>query len=382
VKSSEPLYIETVESFPAGFGFRMGISHGLATRSRSISVVTRIVSSGGIAGYGESVPREYVTGETPHSVLETCAALSTELRGQTFDSPGAVAAYLRSLSNRGNPADQPAAWCTVDLALLDCAGRHWEMAAADITGLTPVLDELCYSLVLPLLPLDALEQFAAQTAPFGFQAVKVKIDGGDPSERLDIVRRIFGDSVELRVDANCSWSPEDAPAFLHALAERDIVSVEQPFPRDSLEQSAGIRGTTPVLVTFDESVSSPADVSRAAKMKACDIVNVRVSKCGGLTGAAKVRDEALRCGLEVQLGAQVGESCILTAAGAVLASATQEFRWLEGAFGTHLLTEDLCRSEIRFGNGGRFRAPVGMGLGVGPDGELLDNARERALDGE
>ena len=382
MKSSEPLHIDIVESFPAGFGFRMGISHGLATRSRSISVVTRIVSSGGIAGYGESVPREYVTGETPQSVLETCAVLSTKLRGQTFDSPGEVAAYLRHLSNRGDIAHLPAARCTVDLALLDCAGRHWEMSAADIIGLTPVLDELYYSLVLPLFPLDELEQFAAQTAPFGFHEVKVKIDAGDPTERLDIVRRIFGPGVEIRVDANCSWSPEDAPAFLHSLAERDIVSIEQPFSRDSLEQSARIRGTTPVLVTFDESVNSVADVRRAAGMKACDIVNVRVSKCGGLTGAAAVRDEALRCGLGVQLGAQVGESCILTAAGAFLASATPEFRWIEGAFGTHLLMEDICLDEIRFGNGGRFRAPGGTGLGVEPDCELLDNARKRASGGE
>jgi muconate cycloisomerase len=101
------------------------------------------------------------------------------------------------------------------------------------------------------------------------------------------------------------------------------------------------------------------------------MVNVRISKCGGLLGALRVIETARKRGLAVQLGAQVGESCILSAAGALLAAGTPGFRWREGCFGTHLLREDLCKDEFRFGIRGEMVPPSGPGLGVRVDGTRL-----------
>ena len=174
--------------------------------------------------------------------------------------------------------------------------------------------------------------------------------------------------MEIRVDANCSWKSSDAPEFMRELADQGVVSVEQPLPAADLRGTAGLRGCG-VLITLDESVKSPLDVERAADAGACDIINVRISKCGGMLGALRVIRAAERRGLGVQLGAQVGESCILSSAGALLAAGMPSFRWLEGAFGTHLLMRDLCREQFRFGIHGEFPVPDGPGLGVDIDGD-------------
>ena len=87
---------------------------------------------------------------------------------------------------------------------------------------------------------------------------------------------------------------------------------------------------------------------------------------------------ALQNGLKVQLGAQVGESCILTAAGACLAAGIPAFLWLEGCFGNYLLKKDLCVDELRFGEGGRFFPPKSPGLGITIDTNLVEEAISRS----
>jgi muconate cycloisomerase len=172
------------------------------------------------------------------------------------------------------------------------------------------------------------------------------------------------------VDANCSWNADDAPGFVDDLSREGVVSVEQPLPAWDVAGTARLRGRG-VLITLDESVRNVEDVERATFMDACDVVNVRISKCGGLFGALRMVRAAERNGLGVQLGAQVGESCILSAAGALLASGVSSFRWLEGSFGTHLLTEDLCIPSFCFGMRGELVPPEGPGLGIAVDPERM-----------
>jgi len=110
--------------------------------------------------------------------------------------------------------------------------------------------------------------------------------------------------------------------------------------------------------------------------QACTGANVRISKCGGLVGAhARCRD-ALDAGLMLQVGCQVGESSLLSAAHVTLLSAmaplTPGVRYAEGCFGRHLLREDPVSPLVQFGYGGRPpRRPAGAGLGVQVDQAML-----------
>ena len=114
--------------------------------------------------------------------------------------------------------------------------------------------------------------------------------------------------------------------------------------------------------------------------QACDIFNVRISKCGGLINAARIDRLAREAGLKCQLGAQVGEAGILSAAGRHYATRSAGVRWCEGSYGQLLLEEDLTDPDITVGPGGVAPALDSAGMGVIPVAERLqkyEQARTR-----
>ena len=161
---------------------------------------------------------------------------------------------------------------------------------------------------------------------------------------------------------------------MQELAGLGVVSVEQPLPADDIEGCANLRAKGLMLITLDESVVSISSVHRIAELGACDMINVRISKCGGLLGSMNLIKTARDKGIKIQLGAHVGESCILSAAGTHLAAGNRSFRWLEGCFGKHLLKKGLCSEQIQFTQGGLLNPPDGPGLGISIDRTLMNDA--------
>jgi muconate cycloisomerase len=95
-----------------------------------------------------------------------------------------------------------------------------------------------------------------------------------------------------------------------------------------------------------------------------DFFNVRVSKCGGLARSHAIARRAAAAGVGVQVGSQVGETAILSAAGRHLAAALPEVAFVEGSFGTLLLAEDVSVESVRFGHLGEAPLLTGPGLGI------------------
>lgn len=375
--SSGVLEIVSAECKPIRLDFQMSVAHSLASRHFTENILVEVQSDTGLTGFGECVPRKYVTGETSRSVVEVLGDILPLLKDKSFSSPYEVVAFLEDFGMSTLGTHNPASLCAMELALLDLAGKTWNIPVSDIIGLEKSDDPLIYSLVVPLLSNDSLASFLMRAKKFGFKQVKIKVNSHNPFIRVSHVRKILGDNVEIRVDANCAWNRTNAPVFLKELANLGVVSVEQPLPVDDLEGCANLRNDGLMLITLDESVSSVTDVNRAASLDACDVINVRVSKCGGLLGAQRVIEAAVLKGLKVQLGAQVGESCILTAAGAHLAAGTSSFLWIEGCFGKYLLKKGLCDNELQFVEGGKFFPPIGPGLGVSINKSLVKEAEAR-----
>jgi muconate cycloisomerase len=129
---------------------------------------------------------------------------------------------------------------------------------------------------------------------------------------------------------------------------------------------------SPAQIMVDEGLTDRDSLRRFIAHRACTAANVRISKCGGLIGAYARCREALDAGLMLQVGCQVGESSLLSAAHLTLLQAlaplTPGVRYAEGCFGRHLLREDPAAPLVQFGYGGRPpRRPPGAGLGVQVD---------------
>ena len=347
------LRIPFVESF----------SHSATERRWSDSVVVRVRDEAGTEGFGEGTPRPYVTGEIVETMLDH---LTCELWPRVADREvppacnlEALAAFLPETSLAGAIAPH-ASRAALELAVLDCALRRAGRPLA--TLLPPRRSRVTYSGVITAGPIARAVQHARQMRAIGLHDVKVKVGFDDDIARVTAVRGAH--DASLRLDANGAWSFERAVHVLNAVAPLGIAAVEQPLPRGPVEDLARLRQAIPVPIMADESLVTPADAEALIAGEAVDLFNVRISKCGGLARSLAIAERAAKAGVGVQVGSQVGETAILSAAGRHLAAALPTVAFVEGSFGTLLLAEDVSVESVRFGHRGEASLLTGPGLGI------------------
>jgi L-alanine-DL-glutamate epimerase-like enolase superfamily enzyme len=349
------LRIPFVESF----------SHSATERRWSDSVVVRVRDDAGTVGFGEGTPRPYVTGEIVETMLDH---LRCELWPRVADREvppacdlEALAAFLPETSLAGAIAPH-ASRAALELAVLDCALRRAGRPLA--TLLPPRRSRVTYSGVITAGPIARAVQHARQMRSIGLHNVKVKVGFDDDIARVTAVREALGRDASLRLDANGAWSFDRAVHVLNAVAPLGIAAVEQPLPRGPVDDLARLRRATPVPIMADESLVTPGDAEALIAGEAVDFFNIRISKCGGLARSLAIAERAAKAGVGVQVGSQVGETAILSAAGRHLAAALPTVAFVEGSFGTLLLAEDVSVESVRFGHRGEASLLTGPGLGI------------------
>ena len=201
---------------------------------------------------------------------------------------------------------------------------------------------------------------------YGFRDCKVKVGrrGDDDAARLSLIRRWIGSGFDLRIDANGAWRSVDAKRSLEALAASRVSCVEQPLAHEEIESLAELRKAATVPVMLDESLTSMIDAETAVSLEACDLFNIRLSKCGGFLASLRLAAFAQEHGLGYQLGCHPGETGILSAAGRHWAANVAQVRYLEGSYDRYLFRRCVTQEDFTFGYGGRAPALKNPGLGV------------------
>ena len=352
---------------------RIAVEHALAERKSARNVLVAAFDETGLVGWGESCPRPYVTGETVDGARDCLRDdILPRLVGEEFNDLNEVSSGALGVLDTLR-RDQQAAFCAAELALLDLAGHAFDVSAGEVVG--PVVRErVQYTGVIAANSVPGVAKYATMLKEYGVAQAKIKT-GADLDTNLallDAAREVLGDSVELRIDANCAWDVNEAIRQLNIMKPFGLAGVEQPLAAGDL---AGMRELTAagiVPVVADESLASVEDAKRLVDLEACNIFNIRVSKMGGLLNAARIHRIAREAGLECQLGAQVGESGILSAAGRHYATRSDEVRWYEGSYDSILLETAVTHPDITVGPGGAAAAIVEPGLGVSPIADRLD----------
>jgi L-alanine-DL-glutamate epimerase-like enolase superfamily enzyme len=324
-------------------------SHHLAVRATGESLLVALADDAGNTGYGECTPRPYVTGETMRSTLEVLQAVLPQILKTRIDDVQELAWLLEGME--GLP-QAPSARCALEMALLDLLGKNRRCRVLDLMG-PPALETVFYSAVISGETPDQIESLAMQAAAGRIRQVKLKA-GTDNNLNLQntaLLRRILGEHVEIRVDANAAWTEDSAPEHIQALADSGVLYFEQPLPKGEPEQWLRLRSRIPaeVRIYVDESVCSHAEARLLAERQAVDGFNLKISKHGGLLNALEVHSIARLYGLFCQLGCHVGETSLLSAAGRTLALLCGDLRACEGSFGLLLLKTDLTAKPLQAG---------------------------------
>jgi muconate cycloisomerase len=373
---------------------RRPIRHASHSRSETDNVLIQCILDDGTEGFGEGVPREYVTGETIDFALELLkrSDLKSQLEScADFAAGVSLAERLRLTTVPGDErgCQGNAARCALELALLDAFGRRYGQPVSDVSKLlAPELyDERAwvrYSGAITSARGLKLRLAAVAMRLYRFRQLKIKVGiaGYDDVERLRQLRRLMGPGVDFRVDANEAWPPAEALSRIRALEPFGIGAVEQPVAHTEIDAFARIRKEVRVPIMLDESLCSLYDAECARDRDRCDRFNLRLSKCGGFIPTLRLAEFARRHGFGYQLGCQVGETALLSAAGRHFASSVAGLCAVEGSYDRHLVREPLGAQDLTFQWGGWAPALPGPGLGVTMDREALERVtlqKERLL---
>ena len=350
--------------------FLSPIRHNLATHEGSENIVVKVSTQNAVSGYGEGIPRSFVTGERlPDSLTFLQKVLAPAILNTRFTSAREVPGILADLYRETAAVKHPGAFCALETALLDAAGRTWELPVADFIG-SRRRDRVTYSAVVPMAAEKQLAHFFNLVKMNNMQFLKLKVGTKADLQVLKLAREKLGWEVNIRVDANGAWTASEAIPRLHEMMPYQISAVEQPVAKEDFEGMKRVRAAVDLPIIADESLCNEEDARRLIEIGACQIFNLRLSKCGGLGAATRIKRLAQEGGLSCQLGCHVGETSILSAAGRHFAMCHPDLVFVEGSFSSFLLTKDPVRQPVAFDYAGLAQDLPGPGLGI----EVLDRA--------
>jgi muconate cycloisomerase len=383
-----PLQVRCLRVHRLAIPLRFRFEHAAAARDVADPIIVEAVGGAPYAhevGYGETLARPYVTGETPESVGEDLANLFaprlSSFRPQTF---AAALEFIEALPVQVSGRVVSAARTAIELALLDLACRAFRRRPADVVGWMGLpgfgapgcLETARYSGIVVGRSERRLKTFLRGQRCYGLRDFKLKVATAGWEEHLKWTYEVLGRALErnkatLRVDANGRWSLAEANTALATLERCGVCALEQPMSDADDADLPYLAEQTSCDLIVDESLLTLSDAQRLIEGGGVRVLNIRIAKNGGLMPALRIARLALAADLHVQLGCLVGETSILSAAGVAFLEACPKVRFVEGAFGRFLLRADVTRRPIRFGFRGRVRPRAGFGLGVTVETEAL-----------
>ncbi len=367
--------------------FRRKFSHARAQRDITDTVVVAALLSDGSVGYGEGLPREYVTGETVESVLYNINAALVDclqkVEPKNFTELIEIVYNLPFANEQGQIINS--ARCAVELALLDAYGRHFNCTFESLPGYLGLTGESYQEpnrniRVSGLLdgsdPDKTLKRLKLMRLA-GIKDFKLKLGCQYDIRNLSNIfkrlgRRLVSEKLSLRVDANGAWDIDAAAAMSEKLADYWVCCLEQPLAVDDFSHWNALADLSPVPLMPDESLLSIEDADFFIENELCEYFNIRISKNGGLIPSLRIAQTASANSIAYSLGAMVGETGILAAAGIQFLQLAPYTEFTEICYSTFLLQDDIVTPSIKFGFAGKIPKLSKPGLGISVKNDLLN----------
>ena len=256
------------------------------------------LSSAGLTGYGEATANPYY-GITLASLQAEIDAVRPQLEGFDGGEPEAFDALMASL-----PLSNFAR-CALDLAYNDLYGKELGKPLYEIWGTPPhKLPVTNYT-----IGLDSTEVMVRKMQERPWPVYKIKL-GTDRDVAIVTELRKHTDAV-FRVDANCAWTARETLENAPALKELGVEFIEQPLAADNWKGMEEVVHRSVLPVIADESCITEADVARCALH--FNGINIKLTKCGGLTPARRMIRQARELGLSVMVGCMTESSVGISA---------------------------------------------------------------------
>jgi muconate cycloisomerase len=341
--------------------------HSLKKGLFADNIVVEIVAEGGeFRGFGECAPRPYVTGESQKSVPKSIQfLLSRGFFSWEFDDLSEIWDFVDKLPHG---KEHNAALCGLEIAMLDLLGNKHHCSISEYFPQDFSCSEIHYGAVLPLAERERINDIAWLLKGIGINKLKLKMgqDFDENARILEEVETVLGCDCDLKIDVNGAWDRQTAFKHLPLISGYKIKAVEQPMlPNDpDLGDFAEALQSCGVRVMADESACELSDVIRLLRDRHYNMINVRLSKCGGFRRSLGMINYLREQRIPFQIACQLGESGILSAAGRVLSLLCKDALYHDGSYDELLLEANITESHVSFGRNGAAGPLGGSGLGV------------------
>jgi L-alanine-DL-glutamate epimerase-like enolase superfamily enzyme len=247
------------------------------------NVLVEIRTNQGLTGWGEASPFRSITGETQGINLAAAVELREALLGK---NPLEVITRTEEME----------AWLpfnttirsAFDMAIYDIASQAAGLPLYAFLGGTrrPVETDLT-------IGIGTAEEAVEKTKKIlnkGFRIIKTKVGISieDDLKRLRAIRETAGPKVKIRIDANQGWDRVTAVHCLESYKELDIEFCEQPVRARDFEGMKYVSDHSSIPIMADESVFSPSDALEIVRTQAAPLINIKLSKSGGISAGLKI----------------------------------------------------------------------------------------------
>ncbi len=289
-------------AFDRPFKIAFAVLYGFET------MVLRIETDEGITGYGEAGPLGFVTGDT----LDSCMVIAEAIREKLIGEDPLAIQRIHSVMN-GMFHGHTAVKAAIDIACYDIASKRAGLPLYRyLGGSNPTfVSDVTVGIRNP----KEMAEECLEWKNKGFSILKIKLgeDIETDLRRMEAIRNAVGEDVVLRVDANQGWSVKDTLKIEPGLRRLGVELIEQPVRDSDFEGLKQITGRSVLPVAADESCHLPEDAARLAAMRACDGLNIKLMKCGGIEPALRINAIGEANHLFCMLGC-MGESVIANTA--------------------------------------------------------------------
>lgn len=334
-----------------GISFKEKFTHHSADRSQTETVIVKISNGKGVVSFGEGCPRVYVTNESYSTVVafyqmikDAVEQIQTLLDLKNF-----------MVKNEASIDQNPAAWCAVEMALLDLIAKEEDVSVESLLEIDKGVREISYTAVLGIDSFPSFLRKALIYRFYGFSHFKIKLSGNKSQDKKALLTLAFlgVGKNHIRADGNNLWaSKEEAIAYLMPL-KKYIWAIEEPLLAHEFEGMHIVAKALRLKIILDESFLNIQSLDQIKEQQESFIPNLRISKMGGVLRTLAIIKKLEEQNFKWILGSHVGEMSLLTRASLLVAMADSKSHLMakEGAFSTHLLTEDPFYPNLKFGKG-------------------------------
>lgn len=274
-------------------------------------IIIKIITDTENIGFGNAPPTAVITGDSQDSII---SAISQVIAPQLINKDVSELESICKIIDK-SMLHNSSAKAGIDIAIYDLFAQMCNLPLYKLLG--NYRKQITSDLTISLREPEIMAQDALEAVKRGYLDLKIKV-GNDAIldfKRVETIRNAVGKDINIRLDANQGWRPKEAVRLIRQFEDKNlnIELIEQPIIAHDITGLKFVTENVDTPIMADESAFGTHEVFSLLSQRACDLINIKLMKAGGVHNALKIADMANICGVECMMGCMLESKVGITA---------------------------------------------------------------------